>query len=149
MHLAARVITEMRHGPSGTLHVVHPRPVTWNSVAQRLAYFINVPLVPYTEWVAKLQESLTADGSSRQSSMNPALKLMDFFRLGLEVPEVLRPTKECMGLLPKVALDKSRLASKTLSNEAIPQVNDIDVERWVRHWRDIGFLPRTVKIHDC
>ncbi len=142
----------MRDSPTGVLHVAHPRPVTWDTVFDPLASLLDVPLVPYAEWFARLEKSLNDVESQQGSNVsdssttidNPALKLIDFFRASFEVTETteaMRLARESMGLLPKVTLDKSVLASKTLQDENLPQLGREDAEKWVLHWKEIGFLP--------
>lgn len=147
IHKGAAVIAEMRDAPTGTLHIAHPRPVTWESVFEPLASILDVPLVPYAEWYERLQSSLfdSASNTDALTIDNPALKLLDFFRVSFEVtetPKALCSTRDCLGLLPRVALEKSKMASKTLGDENIAQLGKEDAARWIQHWREIGFLPK-------
>ncbi|KDR73164.1 hypothetical protein GALMADRAFT_158296 [Galerina marginata CBS 339.88] len=138
--LAAAAIVDMRGTENETLHLVHPKPVQWNDIMQVLATTLNVPLVPYVEWIARLESSAhdadeTGPGAENRRA---ALKLTHFYRIGLNASS---HNTESMGLLPKVATDKGVKASPTLQDETVQPLNEHDVEKWVAYWREIGFLP--------
>jgi hypothetical protein len=99
-----------------------------------LSSIMNVPLVPYAEWFARLRS--TADFAAGTGDV-AALKLLDLFQLALKPAE----NKESMGLLPRVVSDKGICASKILQNEQLSPVRSADVEKWVQYWRGVGFLP--------
>ncbi|KAJ6466075.1 hypothetical protein C8R47DRAFT_946332, partial [Mycena vitilis] len=80
-----------------TLHLVHPRPTTWGAVMAQIASIMNVPLVPYREWLARLKG--TAEFASQGTT---ALKLLDMFELGLKSTV----NRESMGMLPNVMSNK-------------------------------------------
>lgn len=143
VNLAASAIIEMRDTVQETLHVIHPRPVSWSTVMKPIASILGVPLVPYAEWFARLQHSGRDINSPVALDEHPhgsisALKLVDFYRLGLKTPSQ-RPNTESMGLLPKVAFKKGVLASASLRDAH--QLGVGEVEKWIRYWRTIGFLP--------
>ncbi|KAF8954642.1 hypothetical protein BDZ97DRAFT_1676225, partial [Flammula alnicola] len=41
-----------------TLHLVHAKPSNWGTIMTHLAKLLNVPLVPYEEWFAHLENSV-------------------------------------------------------------------------------------------
>lgn len=143
VNLAASAIIDMQDTFNETLHVIHPRPVPWSKVMEPIASMLGVPLVPYAEWFARLQHSgrdinspLALDEHLHGSIS--ALKLVDFYRLGLKTPSQ-RANTESMGLLPKVAFEKGVLTSASLKNA--PEISVDEVEKWIEYWRTIGFLP--------
>ncbi|KAF8166302.1 acyl transferase domain-containing protein [Mycena galopus ATCC 62051] len=132
--VAAAAILDMQSSVDDTFHLVHPRPTTWRAVMKPLASILDVPLVPYAEWFSRLKS--TAEFTT--SGDLAALKLMDFFRMGLK----RGANRESMGLLPKVVASKGMHASETLMNEDLALLGRADAENWVRYWREVGFLPR-------
>ncbi|KAF8154856.1 hypothetical protein B0H34DRAFT_540683 [Crassisporium funariophilum] len=144
--LAAAAIVDMRSTTNDTLHLIHPKPVTWESVMQPLAEILNVPLVPYEEWFARLESSArdsdeeSKDKSrSQQQHSRAALRMTHFYRLALKASSA--GYTESMGLLARVASEKGVSASATLQSDEIPPLGRGDVEKWVAFWREIGFLP--------
>lgn len=140
MDLAAKAIVELRTALNETVHVVHPRPVSWNKIMEHTSDLLGVPLVPYAEWLARLESTSIDDSDSGDDSATAALKLSYFYRLGLKSAGKRLGT-ESMGLLPKVAFEKALQSSGTLRDPDVPQLGREDVEKWLRYWRNIGFLP--------
>ncbi|KAJ7174132.1 acyl transferase domain-containing protein [Mycena crocata] len=135
--IAAAAIVDMQGSMNETLHLVHPKPTTWKAIMDPVASMLNVPLVPYAEWFARLKS--TADFAHRQgeSPGATALKLLDYFQFGLK-PAL---NAESMGLLPTVVSHKGIHASKTLMDDRVLPFDSTDIEKCVRYWRGVGFLP--------
>ncbi|KAJ6465896.1 putative polyketide synthase [Mycena vitilis] len=135
---AAAAISDMQDAMNDTIHLIHPRPTIWTSVMRPLASLIGVPLVPYAEWFARLQSTaqFVPQSGKKKDTGAAALKLLDFFHGGVE----RAPNMESMGLIPRVAGDKGTRNSTTLK-ESSSSLGRADVEKWVRYWRQVGFLP--------
>jgi hypothetical protein len=71
--IAAATVLDL-HDKSGFFHVVHPRPVMWDTVISLAAAEMNVPTIPYKDWMKKLESGEDGKG-------NDAVKLLDFFRM--------------------------------------------------------------------
>ncbi|GBE89888.1 putative polyketide synthase [Sparassis crispa] len=149
--IAAAAIIDMSNTMSETLHLIHPRPVTWDIIMKPIASMLQVPLVPYPEWLARLQSSVIDTATvSRNSKANDqagdptiyALKLMDVYRGLQSLDQHQRTSTESMGILPKVASDKGIRASETLMDSLLsPPLEASDAEKWVGYWRNVKFLP--------
>ncbi|KAJ7157757.1 putative polyketide synthase [Mycena filopes] len=132
INTAAAAIVEMRNSMNQTLHLIHPRPATWKTIMEPFASAMNVPLVPYAEWFARLR------GTAEFAAGNvAALRLVDLFQFGL-TPTV---NKESMGLLPRVLSDRGTKAAPILLDEKLTPLGPTDVRKWVHYWRAVGFLP--------
>jgi len=76
-----------------TLHIVHPRGVPFKSLIASAASLLDVPLVPYAEWLSRLSEahkshqSLSAAELEKAQAANPALRLFGFFQSARIGPE--------------------------------------------------------------
>ncbi|KAK0458897.1 uncharacterized protein EV420DRAFT_1269857 [Desarmillaria tabescens] len=127
LDMAAQVIRDIcRSNPhkrtslTRVLHLAHPKPTSWVSIALALSDALSVPLVSYGVWVSKL-ESCTAA---------PAYKLLEFFRaLGTSH----RPNVEAFGL-PTLDLSMTLSTSSTLSDPCLQSLGPTDAIRWLSHW---------------
>lgn len=124
---------------SHTLHIVHPRGVPFNTLIASAASSLNVPLVPYTEWLSKLSEEHKSQSYSdanleKAQSTNPALRLFGFFQSARIGPE-WEP-------LSVARLDTTRAVrvSSVLAEGAKP-LGEENVRKWLGAWRASGFLP--------
>lgn len=141
IHEAATALTEavfeMRiTGPKEDyLHLAHPNPVPISSILQSLASTLSIPLVPYSEWLAKLEVAAANLGSG--SNDNPAVSLLEFFRSRGDIVD--EDVKEAMfGTL--LATTRATALAPTL--RSLPQLRSEDVGQWVAYWRKVGFLTK-------
>ncbi|KAI0795715.1 acetyl-CoA synthetase-like protein [Abortiporus biennis] len=132
---AARILVQMRHSDEPTLHLVNSHPVPWHTVLEAISSKIGFRLVPYDEWLKKLQTTLTESSlpEVEQVKRNPALKLLNFYkqaRFGENTDESISP----------VRLDISK------ARKEVPELDDVKldlsiVDKWIMSWRATGFLP--------
>ncbi|PIL34373.1 hypothetical protein GSI_03148 [Ganoderma sinense ZZ0214-1] len=133
---AAKAFTEMRHSPEPIVHLVHPRPVSWQSLLEPIAKELNVPLVPYTQWLSALESSVE-HGSAQEVEvmrLNPALRLLPFYKVQ---SKAMTPDREAMGLV-FISTDKAVQVSESLAR--MPQLDGERARMWVAAWRKSGFL---------
>ena len=123
-----------------TFHLVHPRGVPFDALIGSAASWLNVPLVPFPEWLSRLTEEYKKSQShpdanlERMQASNPALRLFSFYdtaRIG--------PEWEPLGA---ARLDVSRAVrvSKVLAEIAKP-LGEENVRKWLAAWCSSGFLP--------
>ena len=126
----------MRCSPEPILHLVHPRPVPWNSVVSPLADALGVPLVPYKTWLSALEESMGEGSTGQVESMkaNPALRILAFFRVQ---GEAVAPNREAMGLA-WLSTENAVKVSPSLA-ELMPLDEDRP-KMWLAAWRRSGFI---------
>ena len=131
-------------GPSGSsslVHLVHPKPVSWASLASIAAQDLSVPLVSYTEWLEKLEEA----GKSTQSDNTdngveilrkiPALRLLPFYQ---SISATQKNDGNAFGL-PPLGCEEAVCLSKTMSDGILP-LGENDVRSWMQFWRDVGYI---------
>ena len=91
-----------------------------------IAEELRVSVVPYPEWLLKLEECSSAHGADELELLrqNPALRLLEFFR----------------NMKPMVAVStqEAEQASEVLAH--LPELRDEDSKRWLAAWRASGFL---------
>jgi hypothetical protein len=126
--VAAASMAEMLDSPPGVYHLIHPSPVVWTTLLREAARLMDVPLVPYNQWLASLEKQ----ASSKASQSNPALRLLDFFRYKKNTDNFLEPELSCAK-----ALQESLTLRATVANP----LGDRDVGKWMTYWRSIGFIP--------
>ncbi|KAI0677488.1 acetyl-CoA synthetase-like protein [Trametes maxima] len=127
---AARAFAEMRSAPAPILHLVHPRPVSWHTILSPIASALDVPLVPYADWLAALERTARGVEAMRE---NPALRLLEFFRT-----QSFAEDREPLGF-KHLSTEKAEKASEAL--RALPGLEEEAARRWVAAWRATGFLP--------
>ncbi|PSR76147.1 hypothetical protein PHLCEN_2v8645 [Hermanssonia centrifuga] len=133
---AARALVETKNTDVRYLHLAHPHPVNWSTIANPIATELDLPLVPYTEWLSLLTKSrkgLESKIEQEVVKVNSALKLLDFFTQISLAPE----SREMA--MPRLDLSQARSNSPAL-NEVKPLSADIAL-KWISYWRHSGFLP--------
>ncbi|THH15905.1 hypothetical protein EW146_g4648 [Bondarzewia mesenterica] len=126
--VAASALLEMLGSSEPVLHLVHPNPAEWGIVSDTASELLGVPVIPYADWVSKLQEAhRTTAGDHDAPKKNPALNLVDFFAndLAIESSVVL-------------STERAEKVSESLRNAK--RLGREDVEKWIAHWRGTGFL---------
>lgn len=124
----------MRSADQQVVHLSHPRPVPWSKISEFLSKTFNVPLIPYQDWLTRLEESAGNSGNITGDDSNPALRLLQYFR-GLEVGN--NPSKEALGL-PKLSVVEGTRASASL--RAAEPLTTMNVASWINSWERAGFL---------
>jgi hypothetical protein len=131
---AGRAIAEIRHSSSQFVHLAHPHPVPWGTIFDAFSALLGVPLVPYSEWLARLEESGKATREKNDDLRNnPALRIIELFRT------------DSMGIasargISLLSIDEAQKVSETLRDDNLPQLGIEDVKRWLDYWRNMGLL---------
>jgi len=135
LHAAATALLELRHASGIFAHLVHPRPVPWRRIIEYVAAIIDIPVIPYDEWLRRLEAS---PKTSEALHNNPALHLLDFYyasRAPKDRSDLSR--REAMGL----SLFETRqtvVDAPTLKDLA--QLDMEEVSRWIDYWKSKGAL---------
>ena len=96
-----------------------------------------MPLVPYTQWLSALENSVEQGSSQEVEAMrlNPALRLLPFYKAQ---STAMTPDREAMGLV-FISTDKAVQVSESLAG--MPQLDGERAKMWLAAWRKSGFLP--------
>ncbi|KAJ7508328.1 hypothetical protein B0H11DRAFT_1704324, partial [Mycena galericulata] len=127
IHNAAKILIEMRTSRKRYLHLTHPKPVSFFDVLLPLAEAIDLPLVPYFQWMASLE------AAASQESVNPGVRLLDFFRTNREIS----PGEEAFFPAPLPNLDAREASGSILHLE---KLSTLDAQEWVGYFRGVGYL---------
>ncbi|EIW80018.1 acetyl-CoA synthetase-like protein [Coniophora puteana RWD-64-598 SS2] len=130
------------------VHLVHPQPVIFSSLASHFASMLDVPLVTYDAWLSKLA-ALSDDASSiprvqpngdgNDYSSIRALQLLPYFR-GLASNA---DSGDSFGL-PSLDCSQLKLCSKADLSTEMESLGQADVVKWVAYWRQVGLLRQVV-----
>ncbi|GJE93533.1 acetyl-CoA synthetase-like protein [Phanerochaete sordida] len=128
----ARTLLEMRSCDKPILHLAHPRSIPWTSITKPIADELQLPLVPYDEWLGLLLRA--SDGAGADDiRQNPALKLLDFFEGATKHADA----PEAMGL---PLMDVSVAVTVSPSLRDAPTLVAEDALRWLRYWKQVRFI---------
>jgi hypothetical protein len=119
------------------LHLAHPNPIPWNTVVERMASIMKVALVPYSDWLARLEsERIAFDrqvtmkrGSIGSAKRPAAFQLLDIVYRNMHVDS------EPEAFLPKLSTEITGRVVPTLAN--IRQLSVHDVDKWMAYWKSI------------
>ena len=145
---------EMRDSPYTLLNLEHPAPVKWSSIFVPAARILDVMLLPYAQWLSKLaatdphHESSISQTSSEgevalsvDSEKNPALKIIDFFRVIHDKEEDVDastagdlPGAPLKRRVKRLALANALAVSPSLRRECATPLSVRDVESWLKGW---------------
>ncbi|KAG2115628.1 hypothetical protein DEU56DRAFT_932582 [Suillus clintonianus] len=136
--VAAASMVEMFNSPPGVYHLIHPSPVSWTTLMQEAARIMNVPLVPYAQWLASLEKQASSQ-TATTSQDNPALRLLDFFKFTARRKNLATNTEVFSG--PELSCAKSLRESPTMRSIVSNPLGAKDVAKWIGYWRSVGFIP--------
>ncbi|KAI0743082.1 acetyl-CoA synthetase-like protein [Daedaleopsis nitida] len=119
------------------MHLTCPARTSWNSVFGEYARQLGLPLVPYTDWVARATGPRADKDSERSSAdravtgsagtRNAAQHLSEFFAQGFGD-----------GIEPRIATEHAVALAPVLADKR--PVGEDDARRSVGYWRRIGCL---------
>lgn len=126
----------MRSAYWSFMHLVHPRPVAWNTVIQSVATNLGVPVVPYDEWLSRLQR-FSADAESQNvfvqaSAQHPALRLLDFYSLAGGQSNAKTDSEGEAFSGTRLETRQTVRVSKTLAQ--CPSLGEENVKSWLNYW---------------
>jgi hypothetical protein len=106
----------------------------WSDIFMTAATTLQLPLIPYNEWLSRLEASHRSEADTVES--NPALRLLDFFRTGSELlPD---GSGRYQRFTPSLQNSYACQVSATLAN--VDFLDKRSVEQWLGYWRVVGFL---------
>ncbi|KAF7302847.1 Acetyl-CoA synthetase-like protein [Mycena kentingensis (nom. inval.)] len=129
VHAAAKIVLSLRDTKEAHLHITHPRPVPTATLLQHVSTAMGLPLVPFTQWFAKLEA--VSDGTS-----SGQVQLLDFYK-SIDITGTPEEEPEEEETLFRVAIDNTKAraeAGSTLCD--MPVLGEKDVELWVSYVRE-------------
>jgi hypothetical protein len=131
--MAAEAIIDFLSGhTTGIVHLVNPRPVPWRTLAAAICMELDVPLVPYTDWLSRLENA--AKGRNHAAPVLRASRLLQFF----QTVDGHNSNVEAFGL-PKLDMRRALHSSESL-RRAGRQLGAGDVTQWIKYWYSVDLL---------
>ena len=117
--------------PAMHLHLVNPTPSQWDHVFGCIAKKLDVPLVTYPEWLARLKEVSAVVGDVRKHSV---LRLLEFYET------INQGDGSEAGGLPSCNTEVTRSVCGVLNEEGLREVKGEEIQRWLDYWELVGVL---------
>ena len=144
LDIATAALVDFRKASSPThlVHLVHPRPVTWHTLATAVGAALNVPLVSYAVWLSKLEQyaaqSLSEAGAAPTQAVRSlrALHLLPMYR---GMGEKVGRGRRALGMAD-MDVARATAASPTLADPELRQLGATDVQAWLVYWRKVGLF---------
>ena len=114
--------------PTRTIHLVHPRPVPWHNVAIHIARELGARLVPYSEWLFRLEQAAAAQvqsGGKGKKTRLRAVGLLPFFH---DLNRTMLTGTRAMGF-PEWDGPKGVAASPALADPRVKRLGAEDARR--------------------
>ena len=113
------------------LHLVNPTPSQWDDVFGCIAKKLDVPLVTYSEWLAKLKEACTVVKNIQKHSV---LRLLEFYEA------IDQGSGSEVGGMPSCNMEVTRSVCAVLNGESLREVKAEEIQRWLEYWESVGLL---------
>jgi hypothetical protein len=129
LDLVGIVIVELRHSAAEVLHLAHPKSVSWEFLFGYIARTLGVPLVPYSQWLARLEASESEEQAVKHNS---ALRLLGFYR-SIDINAGSRDAS-----FRRLVTDLAESASPALRDTLA--IGEYDIQKWLGYWKSIGVI---------
>ncbi|PCH36752.1 hypothetical protein WOLCODRAFT_86323, partial [Wolfiporia cocos MD-104 SS10] len=147
LELASSALVALRRSSvsSSVIHLIHPRPVPWSTVADVISSELSVPLVPYADWLEELGRSIEPTKNGQQANTVDALTDIALLR-DIRALRLLPFYKNLSKATGGDALGFSTLSmSQALSclpalSATNSQLTPGDVKVWLSQWRKEGLF---------
>ena len=113
------------------LHLVNPTPSQWDDVFNHIAKKLDVPLIPYHEWLSKLRE---ASATVQNAQAHSALRLLEFYG------SLNQRSGPRVGGLQSCNTEVARSVCPVLNGEGLRNIKAEEIQRWLDYWKSLGLL---------
>ncbi|KAI0318579.1 acetyl-CoA synthetase-like protein [Amylostereum chailletii] len=120
--VAASVLLEMAHSSSPVLHLISPHPAQWNAIFSAFGKQLGLPLLPYAEWLARVQTVVSSPSQDHTS----AHSLVEFFKMGVFGEDISFST------IRAVQASRALAEMRPLGHE--------DALSYLKYWEKLAFI---------
>ncbi|SJL02274.1 uncharacterized protein ARMOST_05600 [Armillaria ostoyae] len=124
VHIAAQLLVDHIDNSTPIMHLVHPKPILWSTLARFASQELNVKLVSYTHWLEALENS-TLD-----ATVFPAMRILTHYKR----------CAKTTGLRNREAFGLPRLSTTSIQEASIPPLDENEVRNWLQYWREAKML---------
>lgn len=121
---------DLRSSTKEYLHISHPRSIPWDVVMGYVAQKFDVLLVPWAEWVERLEKS----EPSTSENENAALRLLGFYKAAR-----VDDSRDAGGI-SRYDLSIAMSETTVLDPENLSDNGLDDVQKWLDFWESIGCI---------
>ncbi|KAL0564613.1 hypothetical protein V5O48_017429 [Marasmius crinis-equi] len=116
---------------SPILHIRHPSPIPWSTLANRISSQLRVETVTFEEWFARLHkfESEEGEGSGEPFYARRLLKVYEFLRKGWDA-QAYPQNREAIGS-PLMDIGQALKVCPSLREKTIPRLGEEDAKAWL------------------
>ncbi|KAG2117013.1 putative aminoadipate reductase [Suillus discolor] len=134
--------------PPIAVNLVHPRPTAWKTLMQPIADALverkvtsyPLPLVPFSEWLEKLELS-AKDLSEETMERIPAIKLLNFMRSMARSDIAIRASGEMGSEVGGMTLFTTAVAERVSPTmKELKSLSSADAAQWVDYWEAMGMF---------
>ena len=125
LEVVGSVVAEIRNASSNIVHIAHPKPVSWRYIFDKVSQTIDIPVVPFSDWLARL-EALT---TSSKGNDTKAIAL-------LETCRTVDPSAP--KFVPRMASENALRESPTLA--ALQPLTDRDIDSWLSYLKSVSLI---------
>ncbi|KAK7470239.1 hypothetical protein VKT23_001674 [Stygiomarasmius scandens] len=111
------------------VHLIHPRPIRWSTLARIIASRLKVDVVPFAQWLERLEHvgRIEQDAEKKIS----ALRILPSYQSMASVAG--EPGMEAFGI-PEIENERAKALSKTLADPNLPQLGQENLDKWLSYW---------------
>ncbi|KAI0749993.1 ketoacyl-synt-domain-containing protein [Daedaleopsis nitida] len=141
--VAAAILVDMANLGDTTFtifHLRHPRPSLFSTILDELSRMLDLPMVPYEDWLSKVDLALSQgpNGSEDRGTLNAIASLAALFRSeGMGQEGYMR---ENGGFSVLMGIEESCRRCSTLRTTTITHPHPTEIAHWVMYWRSVGAL---------
>lgn len=125
LEVVGSAVAEIRNTSSNIVHIAHPKPVSWRYIFGKVSRTLNVPVVPFSDWLARL-EALT---TSSRGNETKAIAL-------LETCRTVDPSAP--RFVPRMSSENALRESPTLV--AAQPLMDRDIDSWLSYLKSVSII---------
>ena len=120
-------------------HLRHPRPMPFSLIMECFSRILNIPVVPYTQWLSIFDRALAGWDLERVHNFSSILGIVAFLR-SHRMGDV-RPASENGGLSVLMGMEESCRRCLPLQRASVVDFEEDEVRRWVQYWKEVGAIP--------
>ena len=125
LEVVGSAIFEIRNASSSIIQIAHPKPVSWRYLIGRVARTLDVPVVPFHEWLTQLEALVTT--SKAKEVM--AIALLETYRAA---------DNSAARIAPRVSHENALREAPSLAT-AQP-LTETDVDSWLYYWKSVSLI---------
>ncbi|KAJ7636836.1 putative aminoadipate reductase [Roridomyces roridus] len=109
-----------------TINLVHPRPVPWDCIMSSMAGMVDLPMIPFAEWVQRVK-GRAVNATAGDLDSIPGIKLLDFLT-------------RMVAYQANIEFSTTKAQELSSSIRSLTPLDAEDARRWMAYWRRKEFI---------